>query len=66
MEHLKANAQKLEGRNFVPHGEFILWQKVGPGAMVQEHVFQASVLGWDVWSNFNFHKGAHLGSCGLA
>ena len=66
MEHLQAKAQKLEGRNFAPRWEFILWQEVGSGAMVQEHVFQTSVLGWDVYSNFDFHKGAHLGSCGLA
>ena len=66
MEGLQAKAQKLEGRNFVPQGEFILWQEVGSGAMVQVHVFQTSVLGWDVYSNFDFHKGAHLGSCGQA
>ena len=56
VEHLQAMAQKLEGRNFVPQGEFVLWLKC----------FQTSVLGWDVYSNFDFHRGAHLGSCGLA
>ena len=67
MEHLQGKAQKLEGRNcFVPLGEFILWQKVGSGAMVQVLVFQTSVLGWVVHSDFDFHKGAHLGSCCLA
>ena len=50
VEHLQAKAQKLEGRNFVPQGEFVLWQKVGPGAMVQEHVFQTPILGWDVYT----------------
>ena len=55
VEHLQAKAQKLEGRNcFVPQGEFILWQKVGPGAMVQEHIFQTSILGWDINDNFDF------------
>ena len=44
MEHLQAKAKKLEGRNFVPQGEIILWQKVGPGAMVQEHVFKLLFL----------------------
>ena len=54
VEHLQAMAQ-LEGRScFVPQGEFILWQKVGPGAMVQEHIFQTSILGWDINDNFDF------------
>ena len=41
MERLQAKAQKLEGRNFVPQ---ILWQRVGPGAIVQEHVFKPLFL----------------------
>ena len=44
MEHLQAMAQKLEGRNFVPQGEFDLWLKVGPGAMIQEHVLKLLFL----------------------
>ena len=45
VEHLQAMAQKQEGRNFVPQGEFVLWLKVGPDAMVQEHVFKLLFLG---------------------
>ena len=44
VEHLQAKAQKLEGRNFVPQGEFFLWQMFGPGVMVQEHVFKPLFL----------------------
>ena len=65
MEHLKAMAQKLEGRICSTGGICSLakgWARChGPRAC-----FQTSVLGWDIYSNFDFHKGVHLGSCGLA
>ena len=66
MKHLQAMAQKLEERNFVPQGEVCSLAKGWARCHGPRACFQTSVLGWDVNSNFDFHKGAHLGSCGLA